>query len=216
MLLENNAPTGFRKCLGRSEDRCSQQWRFNSLGWIRGPECGGPEPVAWGRSPMPLVPVSGGQHDENQRLAGVPAIEQSAGAECGDLRWATEGRGLLRREVRWLASKGGPGGSSRKTGRWLASRGRPVSTWVDGSRSYVAVTYQVAARTGVLPSRASPGGRRLSRSSGATAVRLVGGRSCLESTLGVMRRHADQVCVVDARRRLADEGDLVERLATRE
>lgn len=30
-----------------------------------------------------------------------------------------------------------------------------------------------------------------------------------ESTLGVMRRHADQVCVVDARRRLAGKGDLV-------
>jgi hypothetical protein len=146
---------------------------FRQSWWIRGPECGGPEPVAWGRSPMPLVPVSGGRHDENQRLAGVPAIKQSAGAECGDLRWATEGRGLLRREVRWLASKGGPGGSSRKTGRWLASRGRPVSTWVDRSRSYVAVTNQVSARTGVLPSRASPGGRRLSRSSGATAVRLL-------------------------------------------
>jgi len=43
------------------------------------------------------------------------------------------------------------------------------------------------------------------------------GRYCLstrrpklpESTLGVMRRHADQVCVVGARRRLASKGDLV-------
>jgi hypothetical protein len=30
-----------------------------------------------------------------------------------------------------------------------------------------------------------------------------------ESTLGVVRRHADQVCVVGARRRLASKGDLV-------
>jgi len=30
-----------------------------------------------------------------------------------------------------------------------------------------------------------------------------------ESTLGVTRRHADQVCVVGARRRLASKGDLV-------
>jgi hypothetical protein len=62
--------------------------------------------------------------------------------------------------------------------------------------------------------RVKPGRRRLSKLRRA-AVRLAGGRSLTESTLGVVRRHADQVCFVGARERLAGKGDLRERLCNR-
>lgn len=81
---------------------------------------------------MPVVPASGGLQDENQRLADVQrsvhsaeaVCVQSAEAECGDLRWATEGLDFSEeRSVDFL----------RGEVRWNASRGGPVSTWVDGS-----------------------------------------------------------------------------------
>jgi len=71
-----------------------------------------------------VVPASGGLQDENQRLADVQrsvhsaeaVCVHSAEAECGDLRWATEGLDF---------SEERSGGTPREADR--------VSTWVDGS-----------------------------------------------------------------------------------
>lgn len=81
---------------------------------------------------MPVVPVSGGLQDENQRLADVQrsvhsaeaVCVHSAEAVCGDLRWATEGLDFSEeRSVDFSEERSG--GTPREADR--------VSTWVDGS-----------------------------------------------------------------------------------
>jgi len=137
LLLENNAPAGFHKCLGRSEDRCSQQWCINGLSWIRGPGCGGRSPWRRAGALLPDKPISGGWHDENQRLADVQRSVQTAEAGCvrsaeaesvtfgGQPRvWTSPKRGP------WTTPKRSPVGFSGEK-PVAASRGGRVSTWVD-------------------------------------------------------------------------------------
>jgi len=65
----------------------------------------------------------------------------------------------------------------------------------------MAATNQVAlGPKGPSPLGASPGRRRLSRSSGALPFGFLPAGAVRKPTLGVVRRHADQVCVVGARK----------------
>jgi hypothetical protein len=93
---------------------------------------------------------------------------QTAGADCGDLRWATVGLD---------SSEEGSGGLSpeRRSGGRLERR--PVSTWVDDRELRKRPRIKWSQGPESLLARASPGRRRLSRSAGAAAVRL-GCRSC--------------------------------------
>jgi hypothetical protein len=115
---------------------------------------------------------------------------QTAEAECGDLRWATVGLDF----------------SGERSGGRLERR--PVSTWVDDRGATFAATYQVVAGTGVPSRQGKPWetAPEPERRCGCRSTRLP---KLPESTLGVTRRHADHVCVVGARRRLAGKGDLV-------
>jgi hypothetical protein len=126
--------------------------------------------VARGRSPVPDKPVSGGRHDENQRLAGVQRSSKPPKRDAGAIR--RSGMRARRRsgvrDLRW-ATVGLDFSEERSGGRL---KRRPVSTWVDDRGATLTATYQVVAGTGVPLPKASPGRRHLSRSSSATAVRL--------------------------------------------
>lgn len=155
---------------------------------------------------MPDKPVSGGRHDENQRLAGVQRSSKPPKRDAGairrsgmrarrrsgvrDLRWATVGLDFSEREVRWPSQEAAgcqPGltiaelrsghVSSGRRDRSPALQGKPWETAPEPKLG----RYCRSTRRPKLP----------------------------ESTLGVVRRHADQVCVVGARGRLASKGDLV-------
>jgi hypothetical protein len=159
--------------------------------------------VTRGRSPAPDKPCLRGLRDENQRLAavsdqafrrsGMPCIPperdavQSAGADCGDLRWATAGLDFSE-ERSVVASEGD----------LVASRGGRVSTWVDDRE--LRSGHESSGRRDRSPSL------QANLEDGARAGARVHCRSTRrpelpESTLGVMRRHADQGCFVGARRR---------------
>jgi len=146
---------------------------------------------------VPGKPCLRGRRDENQRLAVVPAISippkrdavQSAGADCGDLRWATVGLDFSgeRSEV---ASEGGRWSPREATGC------QPGLTIAELRNGHISSGRR--DRSPSLPGRAwetalEPGLKRGCRSTRRPELP--------ESTLGVTRRHADQGCVVGARRR---------------
>lgn len=94
---------------------------------------------------------------------------------------------------RWPVPPKGNGGSPRR-----GARCQPGLTWSHWSYNGSHVSSGAGARRPLPPSKL--GGRRLNRSSGALpfGFRQAGAR--WRPTLGVARRHADQVCVVGAPR----------------
>lgn len=162
---------------------------------------------------MPDKPVSGGRHDENQRLAGVQRSSKPPERDAGavrrsglrarrrsgvrDLRWATVGLDFSE-ERSWTSPKRGPVAASRggrcQPGLTIAElrSGHVSSGRRDRSPSLQGKPWETAPEPKLKCYCLSTRRPRLP-----------------ESTLGVMRRHADQVCVVGARGRLAGKGDLV-------
>jgi hypothetical protein len=119
LLLENKVPAGF-EVHGRSEDRNSQQCIIQSIG-ARVPAVRQAEARDSRAGALCHMPVSGGLHDENQRLAGVRRSDVGR-SPCRDLRWATEG----------LVSSGeGTGGATPRGDAWCQPglTDRDGATW---------------------------------------------------------------------------------------
>jgi len=185
----------------------------NSPGWIRGPECGGRSPWCGAGA---LCQISRSQEDGTTRTKDLQVssdqanrrggmLVRSAGADCvhaaeavcvtyGGQPWVwtspKRGPGLLRREVRWPPREVAgcqPGLTIAELRSVHLSSGRR-----DRSPSLQGKPWETAPEPKL-----------------GCYCRSTRRPKLPESTLGVMRRHADQVCVVDARGRPAGKGDLV-------
>jgi hypothetical protein len=143
----------------------------------------GPETWRSGRSPCATCRPQEGRHDDNQRGAAVLCAIVVCRSTRGGHRWATDDRALS--GERAVASP---------------RREAPVPAWAGVIAPELHGSHESsgAGTRRSLSARVNPGRRRLSRSSGALPFGLQAAGASWTPTLGVARRHADQVCVVDA------------------
>lgn len=149
-----------------------------------------PGSVNLGRSPGHCRSQEG-LHDENQRVAAVrwrPGACRSTRVAFGGQPMAVLPRRGTRQPPKGRQCQPGPAWS-----RW----------------SYMAATNQVTPGPGGPSRRVNSEERRLSRSSGALPFGFRRAGAFWRPTLGVARRHADQVCVVGAPRSVSPRGDLI-------
>jgi len=130
LLLENNAPTGFESASVDPKIDALNSGVATVLVGYEGLSAAGRSPWRWAGA---LHHWCLSQEDGTTRTRDlqVSSDQQSAGADCGDLRWATEGLDF---------SEERSGGSPRKAGRvarlerragGLPREAGRVSTWVD-------------------------------------------------------------------------------------
>jgi hypothetical protein len=136
--------------------------------------------------PEPVCHSAGLRRDGTTKTRGCscPARDRPcAEARGGGLRWATEDRAL-----------------SGERAEASPRREAPVPAWAGVIAPELHGSHESsgAGTRRPLSARVNPGRRRLSRSSGALPFGLQAAGASWTPTLGVARRHADQVCVVGA------------------
>jgi hypothetical protein len=182
LLLENKVSARFRSC---KVDPEIEILNFASSCLLIG-RAGPTGPEAWrsGRSPCATLPASGGTARRKPEGAAVlRTIVRGPKHTGGGLRWATEDRAL-----------------SGERAEASPRREAPVPAWAGVIAPELHGSHESsgAGTRRPLSARVNPGRRRLSRSSGALPFGLQAAGASWTPTLGVARRHANQVCVVGA------------------